>query len=115
LQLGGRRRGCSGRIPEAGELKCILEHEELSVANQGKLLSGADISKIVVLLKTTEISMSDIAIRMGCSRSAVATINRRCCIRYYNGRRSVWAKAPDAAASSQTAAQTKAEHFGIAS
>jgi hypothetical protein len=61
------------------------------VGNQGKLLSGADISKIINLLATTDISMSDIAIRMGCSRSAVATINRKCRIRSYNGRRSVWA------------------------
>ena len=69
----------------------ILIDKELSVANQGRLLSGADISRIVDLLSTTDISMSDIAVRMGCSRSAVATINRKCCIRYYNGRRSVWA------------------------
>jgi predicted DNA-binding protein YlxM (UPF0122 family) len=65
------------------------------VGNRGRLLSDDEISRIIDLLFSTDMSISDIAQRMGCSRSAIASINRKRCVRYYNGRRSVWAKAPD--------------------
>jgi hypothetical protein len=64
------------------------------VGNRGRLLSDGEISRIIDLLFSTDMSISDIAQRMGCSRSAIASINRKRCVRYYNGRRSVWANAP---------------------
>ena len=65
------------------------------MGNRGRLLSDDEISKIIDLLFSTDMSISDIAQRMGCSRSAIASINRKRCVRYYNGRRSVWANAPN--------------------
>ena len=55
-------------------------------------LSGEEIYRIVELLTWSDMSIGEIAERVGCSRSAVASINRKSCIRYYNGRRGVWEK-----------------------
>jgi DNA-binding MurR/RpiR family transcriptional regulator len=60
------------------------------MAVQGKAFSETELQRIVYLLRTTEMTISDIAQRMGCSRSAIASINRRFQIREYSGLRSVW-------------------------
>jgi predicted DNA-binding protein YlxM (UPF0122 family) len=49
-----------------------------------------ELEKIVVLLQETDLSMSDIALRMHCSRSAINGVNNRFRVRVYEGRRSRW-------------------------
>jgi hypothetical protein len=63
------------------------------VSCYGRPLSSEEIAKVVELLRSSDLSMIEISERMGCSRSDVASINRKNCLRYYNGRRSIWAKA----------------------
>ena len=58
--------------------------------NQGRRFSEQEIAKIKRLLAETEMTISDIATRMGCSKGPVAQINRKFDIRHYNGRRTVW-------------------------
>jgi hypothetical protein len=60
------------------------------MAVQGKAFSETELQRIVYLLRTTEMAIGDIAQRMGCSRSAIASINRRFQVREYAGLRSVW-------------------------
>ena len=60
------------------------------MAVQGKAFSETELQRIVYLLRTTEMTIGDIAQRMGCSRSAIASINRRFQVREYAGLRSVW-------------------------
>lgn len=58
--------------------------------SQGKYFSQDELNRIILLLRDTEMGFPDIASRMGCSRSAIATINRKFQVRVYNGRRSHW-------------------------
>jgi hypothetical protein len=60
------------------------------MAVQGKAFSDLELHRIVDLLRSTEMTIGEIAQRMRCSRSAVASINRRFQIREYAGLRSVW-------------------------
>ena len=60
------------------------------MAVQGKAFSETELQRIVYLLRTTEMAIGDIAQRMRCSRSAIASINRRYQVREYAGLRSVW-------------------------
>ena len=60
------------------------------MAKQGSPLSETELRRIVHLLNSTEMTISEIAQRMRCSRSAVTSINRRFQVRSYNGLRSVW-------------------------
>lgn len=60
------------------------------MAKQGCVLSEAEIQRIIALLSTTEMSIGEIAQRMNCSRSAIASANRRFQVRDYSGRRSEW-------------------------
>ena len=60
------------------------------MAKQGSPLSETELRRIVHLLNSTEMTISEIAQRMGCSRSAIASINRRYRVRNYAGLRSVW-------------------------
>jgi hypothetical protein len=60
------------------------------MAIQGKAFSDAELHRIVQLLQSTEMTIGEIAERMRCSRSAVASINRRFQVREYGGLRSAW-------------------------
>jgi IS30 family transposase len=60
------------------------------MANQGRSLTDDQISKITLLLASTDMSINDIAERMGRSRSAVFAVNRKHAIRDYSGQRSQW-------------------------
>ena len=60
------------------------------MARQGSPLSETELRRIIQLLNSTEMTISEIAQRMGCSRSAVASINRRYRVRNYAGLRSAW-------------------------
>ena len=61
------------------------------MARQGNALTEVQVRRIISLLSLEEITLSEIAQRMGCSKSAVVSINRRFQIRDYAGHRSVWA------------------------
>jgi hypothetical protein len=65
------------------------------MARQGCALSESEIQRIVTLLARTEMSLMDIARRSGCSRGAIAAINRRYQVRSYAGRRTTWAVLPE--------------------
>jgi predicted DNA-binding protein YlxM (UPF0122 family) len=58
--------------------------------SQGRYFSPEEINKIICFLRNTDMSLPTIASRMGCSRSAVAAINRKYGIRDYEGKRSRW-------------------------
>jgi predicted DNA-binding protein YlxM (UPF0122 family) len=53
-------------------------------------LSPQTIEKIRALLSTTDLSMAEIAERIDCSRSAVASINNKFRIRIYGKKRNSW-------------------------
>ena len=57
---------------------------------QGRYFSKEEIGRITYLLAETDMTIPQIAQRMGCARSSVAVINRRFAIRLYEGRRSQW-------------------------
>jgi predicted DNA-binding protein YlxM (UPF0122 family) len=56
----------------------------------GIYLSTQVIERVQVLLATTDLSMAEIAERIDCSRSAVASINRKYGIRVYGKKRNSW-------------------------
>jgi IS30 family transposase len=60
------------------------------MGSRGKALSVDQVRKIVSLLASTELSVPEIAERMGCSRSTIVTVNRFHGVRDYQGHRSVW-------------------------
>lgn len=53
-------------------------------------LSPQTIEKVKALLSTTDLSMAEIAERIDCSRSAVASINTKYRIRIYGKKRNSW-------------------------
>jgi len=57
---------------------------------QGRRVSEAESARIRHVLLNTEMSIPDIATRMGYSKSVIASINRRFKIREYKGRRTCW-------------------------
>jgi hypothetical protein len=57
---------------------------------QGKHFSDSVLNQIIHLLSSSELTISEIAARMACSRSAVASVNRRFQVRDYHGLRSSW-------------------------
>ena len=65
-------------------------------------LSGKEVLRIVDLLVSTDMSIGDIAQRMSCSSGAVATVNRKRCLRYYEGRKSKWSIANPANSAPRT-------------
>jgi hypothetical protein len=60
------------------------------MAKQGCPLEETEIRTIVRLLDSTEMTIGDIAQRIGRSRAAVVSINRRFQLRDYRGQRSSW-------------------------
>ena len=58
--------------------------------NQGKCLPTETIEKIKRLLAATEVSIAEIAKRMDCSTSSVASINKKNEIRVYGRKRGRW-------------------------
>lgn len=61
------------------------------MARQGCALQESEIRRIVSLLASTDMSLIEIAQRTGCSRGAIASINRRFQVREYRGHRTSWA------------------------
>jgi len=60
------------------------------VAGQGQSIPVESIRQILHLLSSTEMTVSEIAERMSCSKSTIISINRRFQVRAYNGLRSHW-------------------------
>jgi IS30 family transposase len=57
---------------------------------QGCALSEYEVERIVTLLASTEMTIEEIATRMGRSRSTVAGLNRQYQVREYAGFRNRW-------------------------
>ena len=57
---------------------------------QGRRFSEETIKKIRHLLAKTDLTIQEIAERMGCSRANVVAVNRKFIIRVYNKRRQHW-------------------------
>jgi DNA-binding MurR/RpiR family transcriptional regulator len=57
---------------------------------QGRFFTDYELDRIAKLLATTDMSISEIAQRMNCSRAAIGSINRKLNIRDYAGCRSSW-------------------------
>jgi hypothetical protein len=57
---------------------------------QGRYFESETLLRIRYLLAETELSLPEIAVRMGCSKSAVAAINRKFSVRLYCTRRNSW-------------------------
>jgi IS30 family transposase len=60
------------------------------MASQGRPLSETEIRKIITFLASTDMSIGEIATRMGCCRSAIVQLNRRHAVREYAGNRTRW-------------------------
>ena len=60
------------------------------MARQGWSLTETEIRRIVYLLSETDLAAAAIAERMGCSKSAIISVNRRFQIRDYGCHRSTW-------------------------
>jgi hypothetical protein len=58
--------------------------------NKGVFFSEKEVNQIVRLLASTDMTIGEIAARMGCTRSAIASINRKFQVRNYAGRRATW-------------------------
>jgi hypothetical protein len=57
---------------------------------KGSSFLDSDISRMVGLLYSTDLPMTQIAKRMGCSIGAVNAVNRKKNVRQYDGRRASW-------------------------
>ena len=57
---------------------------------KGRFFTDSEIGRIVSLLSSTDLSISEIAGRMSCSVSVVSSLNRKHRVRDYAGRRSSW-------------------------
>jgi hypothetical protein len=62
------------------------------MAIQGRPLDDFQVHRIVSLLARTDMTLNEIAERMGCSHAVVAAINRRYEVRDYAGRRNHWTR-----------------------
>jgi len=60
------------------------------MAKQGCALSEQEVRRIIHLLLSTDMTIGDIAKRMGCSHSVIVAINRKFQVRDYAGLRSEW-------------------------
>ena len=60
------------------------------MVRQGRHFREDQLHKIVTLLASTDLSMTQIAERMGCDRSRINAINRKLQIRKYAGNRTRW-------------------------
>jgi hypothetical protein len=68
----------------------VLERKSRMERGQGKRFSEQKIEKIKFLLATTDLTIPEIAERMGCSGGPIVAMNRKYKIRLYNNRRSHW-------------------------
>lgn len=60
------------------------------MAGQGTRMQDSEVRVVISLLASTDMTIPEIAQRMGCSRSTIVAVNRRYQVRQYHGRRSSW-------------------------
>jgi hypothetical protein len=58
--------------------------------SQGRPFSTHEIDRIKTLLRSTELTLEEIATRMDCAKSSIVIINQTHHIREYRGRRRNW-------------------------
>jgi hypothetical protein len=58
--------------------------------SQGRYFTKEQVERIILLLRDTDMTLPEIALRMHCSRSAIAALNQRHQIRDYEGKRGQW-------------------------
>ena len=75
---------------EADGLTDTDSEMETLMARQGRLFDEAAVQRIISLLANTDMTVTEIAQRMSCSRSAILSINRKRQIRHYDGLHSTW-------------------------
>jgi hypothetical protein len=78
------------------------------MARQGCRLDGDTIEQTIYLLRSTEMTAGEIALRMSMSNSTVIAINRRFHVRDYNGRRTRWLAGRDTASAHSSAKKKSA-------
>jgi hypothetical protein len=66
---------------------------------KGNQIPMESVQRIIYLLASTEMTMSEIGERMSCSKGVVVAINRRFQMREYSGLRTRWVKIARNAAS----------------
>jgi hypothetical protein len=64
------------------------------IRSQGRYFSTDELKRILKLLRDSDLTLPQIADRMQCSRSAVASINRKFQVRVYAGKRAQWMLKP---------------------
>ena len=62
----------------------------MTICGRGRAMSSDRVHTIVRLLRDTDMTLSEIAERVHCSRSAVITVNQKSRVRSYGGLRSSW-------------------------
>jgi hypothetical protein len=60
------------------------------MGKQGFVLSQPNVQRMVTLLSATQMTIPEIAQRMGCSRGVVVAINRKFQVRKYAAAKSEW-------------------------
>jgi len=58
--------------------------------SQGRYFSQEEVNRIKSLLTSTDMTLQEIATRMGCAKSSIVSINQTFQIRDYRGRRTYW-------------------------
>ena len=58
--------------------------------SQGRYFLQEEINRITSLLRSTDMTLQEIATRMDCAKSSIVSINRMFQIREYRGRRNYW-------------------------
>ena len=74
--------------------------------SQGRPFSHDEINRIKSLLTSTDMTLQEIATRMGCAKSSIVSINQSFQIREYRGRRTQWVLADTGLGESAIPAQT---------
>jgi len=67
-----------------------MDRQEVTVGRQGCVLQDFEVRRILMLLASTHMTIPEIAERLGCSRSAIVSINRKYNVRDYGGHRRRW-------------------------
>jgi hypothetical protein len=83
------------------------------MAGQGRYMPVESIRQVIRLLSSTEMTINEVAERMSCSRSAVASINRKFQVREYNGLRSRWTRREQEARVMSKGEKDKTEDVGV--
>jgi hypothetical protein len=68
----------------------FCQSESVMGPRQGRPLSAEKIEKMKELLATSDLSIAEIAARMGCSPGRVGSINRKLRIRLFEKKRTSW-------------------------